>query len=46
MAKDTREMSYTLVFSIIGVMIALGTMSLAYVQLKRSRRTRYVYDLA
>jgi hypothetical protein len=39
-------MSYTLVFGIAGLFIAFTALLVAYLQLRRTMRVRYVYELA
>jgi hypothetical protein len=46
MAAGMQEMSYTLVFGIAGIMVAFAALLVAYLQLRKSRRVHYVYELA
>lgn len=46
MPSANQEMSYTLVFGIAGLLVALTAVLVAFLQLRRTRRVRYVYELA
>jgi hypothetical protein len=46
MSSDKQEASFTLLFGIAGVLIALAAWVVAFLQLRKTRRVQLVYELA
>jgi uncharacterized integral membrane protein len=46
MASDKQEMSFTLLFGIAGILIAFAALTVAFLQLRKTRRVHHVYELA
>jgi hypothetical protein len=46
MASDKQETRYTLVFGVVGIMIAFTALLVACMQLRRTRLVHRIYELA